>query len=167
MSKSKFQGFTSLSDSVLQFVENHYPYDPDSSNVHGDFAVRGQSGCTTHYHVFEPQVGFGEHAILRLNTVILSEIDDVEAGINFVNCANQQLSHAACLSHLIFSQAETNFIMSASQTVLLEYDHNLFHDIFSNHILNNHWFIQLAESGGLPAGFDVTVRYELGSSSGN
>ena len=166
MAESRFQGFEAVSKSVHQFVTSHYPHDPDSTNVHGDFAVRGQAGMTTHYHVFEPQVGYGDHVILRLNTTILTDVEDVSAGLKFVNFANQELSHSACLSHLILRQEEGNFIMSASQTVLLEYDQNLFHDIFSNHILNNHWYIGLAEDGALPRGFEVAVKYEFGSSSG-
>jgi hypothetical protein len=167
MAESRFPGFDDVSNKVYSFIEGHYAVHPDCSNVHGDFQVDGQSGNMTHYHVFEPQVGYGEHVILRLNTVLLSNIQDVQAGLNFVNFANQELSHSACLSHLIFRQGSSNFIMSASQTVLLDYDHNLFHDIFSNHIHNNHWYISLAENGGLPRGFEVDVEYEFGDSSGS
>jgi len=167
MSEPKFPGFAEISESVYQFVKNHYPYDPKSNADHGDFVVRGQQGTFTHYHVFAPKVGYGEHVILRLNTIILRRIDDADAALNFVNNANQELSHSACLSHLILRKTEGNFIMSASQTVLLEYDHNLFHDIFSNHIMNNHWYIEMASHGGLPRGFEIAVNYEFGNSSGN
>lgn len=164
--KSIFPGAEVLKKSVFDFVRTHYTHTTDSDMDHGDYKVNGQSGRYTHYHVYEPDLGHGKHVILRLNTVILANVTDQAAALNFVNSANQELSHAACLSHLVFG-GEGSFIMSASQTVLLEYDHDLYHDIFSNHIVNNHWYLSMAQEGELPSGFEVVVNYEFGSSSGN
>ena len=164
---SEFAGYLELAEAVRKFVAGHYDHEEESSSVHGNFQVDGQTGSYTHYHNFEPAFGHKEYLLLRINTVLLENIESDLVAVDFVNFANNHFSHRACLSHLTF-YPEHGTIGSSSQTVLTHYNHDLFHDIFSNHIMNNHWYLELAtESPGLGCGFDVAVDYENGSSSGN
>jgi hypothetical protein len=117
----------------------------------------------THFHTFEASVGYEEYVVLRLNTVLFQGISDESSALDFVNALNRNFAHSQTLSHCVY-YPETRNIASSSQTMLTITDHNFLHDFISNHILNNKWFIDFANSAeGLKCDFELGVRYESNS----
>lgn len=162
-SKSKFAGVKSIRSDVFRFVLSHYRVDSDSTEIHGDFLAKGQEGNLTHFHTFEASVGYGEHIILRLNTMLFEEISDESVALEFVNALNVNFSHSQTLSHCVY-YPDTKNIASSSQTMLANSDHNFLHDVISNHILNNKWFTNFAMSPeGLNCSFELGVQYDSDS----
>jgi hypothetical protein len=159
----QFAGVKSIRKDVYDFALSHYRVSEDSDEVHGYFYAKGQEGFLTHYHTFEPSVGYGDYVVLRLNTILFENVSDETAALEFVNALNSEFAHSQALSHCIYYPDEKT-IASSSQTMLVFTSHNFLHDVISNHILNNKWFINFANSPvGLAADFGPGVRYASNS----
>ena len=143
----KFPGITELATQVVKFVKSHFEV-LNIDNQHGDFVLSreeyeratianqldNKSYEYTHFHLYLPEGTASTKLILVLKTKVALSIDLWPPFLEWAAAMHDHLIENYFSYSSVHIDQNSSFVEVHSTMPLVIYEHDLFHEIFWNHI---------------------------------